>query len=437
MTPTLHQRLLACGMPLLVVESHEAPVATIDLWIRAGAADDPTGAAGMAHFMEHMLFKGTRRRGLGEIERAIEAVGGACNAGTAHDFTHYYVTLPSGGVELAIDALADMAAEAMLDSGELEKERLVILEEYRRKQDDPAGVLDERLDEELYAGGPYRRPVLGDEASIRAIDRRAMQAFYRGRYHAGTMALVAAGDVDADAIAEVAERLTANLRPAAPAAAARPGSRFSAGHRLRLAKLTGGELYVAFAWPAPGWNRPDRVLALDLAQSILGHGRGARLYQELKERRALCSSLSVAYPTQAGDSMFAVIATCRPDGLEALRAALLEELERFVVAPVAAEDDRRARRLMAGAHRFSLETSGSLAMQAGYAWAVAGDLGYFEQYLERLEATGPEDARAALAEVLPPGGAMAERMVEVAVGPEQAAGAASDASASPSKEASA
>jgi predicted Zn-dependent peptidase len=201
---------------------------------------------------------------------------------------------------------------------------------------------------------------------------------------------------------------------------------------LRLAKPTGGELYVAFAWPAPGWNRPDRVLALDLAQSILGHGRGARLYQELKERRGLCSSLSVDYPTHAGDSMFAVIATCRPDGLEALRAAVLDELERFVAAPPAAEDDRRARRLMAGAHLFSLETSGSLATQVGYAWAVGRDLGYFEQYLERLEATGPEDVLAVTSEALP-AGTLAERMVELAVGPEPDAEAAS---ATPGKEAS-
>jgi predicted Zn-dependent peptidase len=406
---------LACGMPLLMMPNRDVAVATADVWVHTGASDEPEEVAGVSHFLEHMLFKGTEKWGVGEIERAIEAVGGVCNAGTSFDFTHYYVTLPSSGIDQAIGMLVGMMRSATLDGGELDRERQVILEEYRRKQDNPQGLLWERLYEEMFAAGRYRRSVIGSEATIKAIDRERMMAYYRRRYGPENLALVVTGEIDPARVIETAERETAGFNAPVEAHADEP-TQFAGGKRLHLNKPTGGEIYVAFAFPAPGWNRPAKVMALDLAQCLLGEGRAARLYQSLKEERGLCSSIGVGFPTHQTDSLAAVCATCRPDQLDALRDGVIEELRRFVAATPEAADDARARRLLASAHRFSLETCGGLASQIGYAWTVGGDLRHLEQYLEELDATTAEQARAAAAECFG-NGEMAERMVEIAVGP--------------------
>jgi zinc protease len=411
---------LSCGMPLLILPVHDAPVATADVWVHTGAADEPDELAGVSHFLEHMLFKGTERRGLGEIERAIEAVGGVCNAGTSFDYTHYYVTLPSAAIDTGIEMLADMARASTLDAGELEKERLVILEEYRRKQDNPVGLLWERLYQEFFTGGRYRRTVIGSEETIRAIDRPRMLDYYRRRYTPANLTLIVAGNIEPDRVIETAEGVTAGFDRVLDPVPVEP-TRCASGKRIHLPKQTGGELYVAFAFPAPGWDRPDRILALDLAQSLLGQGRAARLYRSIKEERGLCSSIGISLPCHQADSLIAVAATCRPDQLDALREAVVEELRAFTAGPPDPENDARARRLLAGAHRFSLETSGSLTSQIGYAWTISGGLRHLTHYLDDLDAVTGEQIRAAAAECFGSGGSatqLADRMVELSVGPE-------------------
>ena len=205
MERTTQQHALGNGIPLLIFENHEAAVATADVWVRTGAADEPDELSGVSHFLEHMLFKGTDKWGLGEIERAIESVGGVCNAGTSYDFTHYYITMPSGAVGTGIELLAEMVRRSTLDPTELEKERLVILEEYRRKQDHPAAVLYERLYQELFESGPYHEPVIGHEETIRAIDRDRMLDYYRKRYSPQNLTLVVTGDIDPEQVIAQAE----------------------------------------------------------------------------------------------------------------------------------------------------------------------------------------------------------------------------------------
>ena len=136
---TLHK--LSCGMPLLICANHEVELATVDIWVRTGSGHEPPAVNGISHFLEHMLFKGTAQYGLGEIENRIESLGGVCNAATSLDFTHYYVTIPSSHVNTAVEMICEMIRSSTLEASELEKERLVILEEYRRKQDHPTGIL--------------------------------------------------------------------------------------------------------------------------------------------------------------------------------------------------------------------------------------------------------------------------------------------------------
>jgi predicted Zn-dependent peptidase len=407
---------LACGVPLLTHANRDVAVATADVWVRTGAADEPPEIAGVSHFLEHMMFKGTERFGLGEIERAIEAVGGVSNAATSYDFTHYYVTLPSSHVGLAIDMLAEMVGRSTLDAAELEKERLVILEEWRRKQDNPAGVLYELLYESFFAGGPYRTTVLGSEQTIRAIDRDRMMDYYRRRYSRDNLCLVVTGHFDREAIVGHAERAFADftrpldtLRPDPPAA-------LGAQRRVHRERPTGGEVYLAFALPAPGMEDPGAVLALDVAQFVLGQGRASILYQTLKEKQGVCSSIGSHFPTHLRPSFFLVSATCRPDQRAALREALARELRRFAVEQPSGPAMERARRLLAAAHRFSMESSGGASGNLGYYYTMTGGTEFLDRYLDRLAAVTPAQVSETFARWTRPD-ALDETLYEVSVGP--------------------
>ena len=196
-------------------------------------------------------------------------------------------------------------------------------------------------------------------------------------------------------------------------------TRFGQGKRIHVAKPTGGELYVAFAFAAPGMNRQERVLPLDMAQFILGQGRASTLYQNIKEKRGLCSSISSFYPTHMGDSLFVVAATCLPEQQGPLREAITQELQRFVETVPEEPAMRRAFRLQASAHRFSMETTGSAATNVGYYYTLAGETGFLDTYLERLERVTDEDVREATIETVQPG-ELEQAMVEVSVGPDGA-----------------
>ena len=407
---------LACGMPLLLHENHEVAVATADVWVRPGAADEPPHLAGVSHFLEHMLFKGTARFGLGEIEQTIERVGGVCNAGTSYDFTHYYVTLPSAAIGTGIEMLSEMVRHSTLDAAELEKERLVILEEWRRKQDYPPGILFERLYAEQFESGAYHDPVIGYESTIRSIDRDGMADYYRRRYGPGTMVFVVAGDFDPDAVIARAEAAFAGFdRPTAPLQP-EPPQRLATGRRIHEEKPTGGELYVTFSFPAPGVDRRERIMPLEIVQCILGQGRASQLYQSLKEKRGLCSSIGLHFPTHLRRSLIVAVATCLPEQRQPLRAALLDELRAFAAAPPDPRAMARARRLLAAGHRFSLETSGGVTSQLGYFQTLTGDVSIVDDYIALLEAVTPEQVVDAAREIFQP--ASIEAIVnEVSVGP--------------------
>lgn len=412
---------LSCGIPLLIRRNHEVAVATVDAWVRTGAADEPPEVAGVSHFLEHMLFKGTEHRGLGQIEREIENVGGVCNAGTSYDFTHYYVTLPSASMGVGVDVIADIMRRATLDPGELERERMVILEEYRRKQDHPVGILGERLYEEIFERGPYHESVIGTEQTIAAIDRERMLEYYRKRYTPHSITLVVTGDVQPRQVLDQAERAFAGFDRPVVQMRPDPELSYGLGKRVYVPHPTGGEVYVAFAFGSPGMNRPDAVLPLDIAQSILGQGRASRLFQSLKEKQGLCSMISTYFPTHLRDSLFAVIATCPPDKREPLRRAFIAELEAFAGALPETQQFNRAFRVLESDHLFAMETSTEAASLLGYYYTMTGSTEFIDRYIDRLGAVTPEQMCQVFTNSIRPGQIEAQ-VTEVAVGPNGSSG---------------
>jgi zinc protease len=412
---TVHK--LSCGMPFIICENHEIEVATADIWVRTGSADEPVEINGVSHFLEHMLFKGTKRYGLGEIENRIESLGGVCNAATSLDFTHYYVTMPSGHIGTGIEMLGEMVRSSTLDESELEKERLVILEEYRRKQDHPTGILYEQLYATFFQTGPYHQSVIGTEETIQSINREQMLDYYHKRYSPENMALVICGDVTHE-ITHRAESVFSGFAREQKILQDPPPTKYGRGTRNHIEKPTGGEVYVTWSFPAPGLGQPGSIQDLDIAQFILGQGRASILHQQLKEKKNLCSSISTYYPTHTHDSLFVFMATCTPGQRDALRDGLISEITTFLNSPPDTSTLTRARRLLCSSHLFSMETSSGAATNTGYYYTLTGDTAFLDEYIRNMDNITPESVRNAALEVFGSGN-LSDTMVEISVGPEE------------------
>jgi zinc protease len=367
-------------LTVILAEHRGADVVAVQLWVRAGARDERDDQAGLSHFLEHLLFKGTPTRGPGEIDRTISALGGEMNAATSQDFTYYHVVLPARHLTTALDVIADAAMNAVFDPAELERERLVVLEEIRRSRDNPGGYLWRILTREHFAGHPYGLDVLGTPESIGAAPRERIVDYYRHRYAPGNAAVVVAGNVDpAEALAQVQktfggwERRPVPDRPLVVA----PG--LGEVRRARESR-TLQQSYLGMAWRAPIVPDPD-VYAMDLLSSVLGRGRTSRLYQEVKERRGLVSTIGASFYIQREAGTLTV--TARSNAAEAgeVEAAVLAEAARLRAEPVEGAELARALTGVEAGYAFGHETAEGLAYSYGMAetvWTLEFELGYLD-----------------------------------------------------------
>jgi zinc protease len=275
------------GLTLLCEPMRSAPVVALQAWVNVGSADEAQDLAGVAHLHEHMLFKGTERRGVGEIARTVEAAGGEINAWTSFDQTVYHVVLAASEMATGVDILADALQRSAFDAGELSREIEVVVEEIRRAQDTPSRRVSNALFELAYDRHPYRRPVLGTAETVRGLTRERVVGFYKKHYRPDRTTVVAVGDFDPEELARLVQRSFAGWQAAAAAPlvdrAAEPPQTQA---RARLLVEDVREARLAVAWHVPGLRHED-IAAIDALSMILGHGEGSRLFVEVRRRREL------------------------------------------------------------------------------------------------------------------------------------------------------
>ena len=210
----VHFEKLPNGLGVLLLESHAAPVAEIEVWANVGSADERPGEEGLAHFHEHMLFKGTERRGVGDVAAEVEGAGGRINAFTSFDVTCYHATLPSAEVSTGLDVLSDAVLHSVFDEQEIGREIEVVLEEIRRSEDSPGSVLGNALFAEAYQQHPYRAPILGTHESVASLDRARIRTFFERWYRPDNLSVVVVGEFDRQALlAQIHQTFGALDRP--------------------------------------------------------------------------------------------------------------------------------------------------------------------------------------------------------------------------------
>ncbi len=400
-------------MPVIVQEQRGSDVVALQLWVRVGARDETSSEQGLAHYLEHMLFKGTATRPPGFVDRDVEGVGGRINAATSWDYTYYHVLLPGTSAVAGIEMLADVAVNATLDAALLDQEKQVVLEEMRLNDDNPARVLSRRLFSDLFPGHPYGRQVIGSPELVRGLARETLAGFYRRHYVPESFALVVVGAVHPDEMVATAGRAFGRLprtgfRRLPPPAAATPRS-----HSDTLVR-PGASAYLGMAWPAPRLAAPDTP-AVDLLATILGRMRSSRLVQALRERTRLVSTVRTGFAAMEGAGAILLTAQLEPSNLAAAESAVLSELQRVREDGVTEAERRRAITRAEAERAFAAETVEGRAVMLGRGetmWTLADELAY----VQRLRAVTAEEIRGAARRYLDP-----ERYVRHALVPPGAA----------------
>ncbi len=334
------------GLRVLLLEDHRSPVASVQIWYRVGSRNEHPGATGLAHFLEHMMFKGTPAHGKGEFARIVEQNGGRDNAFTSQDVTSYFVNIAADKVDLVLALEADRMRHLLLDPKEIDSERQVVMEERRtRTDDDPDGFLSEELSAIAFEAYPYRWPTIGWMEDIRRITPADLRAFYDTYYVPNNALLVVVGDIRAP---ELLERIRALFGPV-PRGAVVPAVTAveppQLGDKRVTVRKAGAQLpIVMIAYHVPNYRSSDAP-ALELLSTILSEGRASRLYRKLVYEGQVALGAGGDYSYGSADpNLFWFYATPLPGHTpEAMEQALLAEVERLKTEPVPEEELERAK----------------------------------------------------------------------------------------------
>src|SRR5215510_10088905 len=294
--PPVTEATLDNGLRILILEDHRNPIATVQTWYRVGARNEIPGATGLAHFLEHMMFKGTPTYGKGQLAQVVEENGGQDNAFTSHDVTTYYVNIAADRVDLVLGLEADRMRNLLLDPQEIESERQVVAEERRsRIEDDPEGYLSEEFLAAAYKAHPYGWPVIGWMSDIQRIDARELRAFYDRYYLPNNALFVVAGDVDtARVLARVNETFGKIARGPTPPPMDAVEPPQTAERRVQVYKSDARAAVVYIAFHVPNYASKDAP-ALEVLSTILQEGRTSRLYRRLVYERRMALAIGGEY----------------------------------------------------------------------------------------------------------------------------------------------
>jgi predicted Zn-dependent peptidase len=375
---------------------------TVGVWVGVGSRDESPSLAGASHYLEHLLFKGTRRRDALDISAAIDAVGGEMNAFTSKEYTCFYARVLDSDLPLAVDVVGDLVTSSVIRAADVDAERGVILEEIAMHDDDPTDMVHEQFAQVLFGDGPLARPVLGTVDSIEAIGRTAINGYYRRRYRPQDMVVAAAGNVDHATVVRLVKKafgaagmLDGDTGPAP----VRGGRLLTTSSGVRVVRRTTEQANVVLG--GPGVARTDeRRFALGVLNAALGGGMSSRLFQEVREKRGLAYSVYSYHAQYADTGLFGVYAGCVPRKVDDVLAICREELAKVAAAGITAEELERGKGQLRGSMVLGLEDTGSRMSRIGKAELVYGEQLSVDDVLARIDTVTLDQVSEVAAEVL-------------------------------------
>ena len=369
------------GQTVVIQEVHDNPIVIIDTWIKTGSINETDENNGVAHFLEHLFFKGTSKHPAKEFDRILESKGAVTNAATSKDFTHYYILIPSQYFELALDLHSDMLLNPLIPRKELEKERKVVIEEISKNNDKPTTVLYRNMIKGFYTAHPYKRDVIGTKEVIETISREQILDFYNNWYTPQNMTTVIIGDIDTQKALELVK--TKFNKPADLNAKKQE-------HKYKLDKrpsvqtenkeemnVETGYILIGFKGCHPITNKDS--YALDVLSTILGDGKSSRLYKNIKEQKQLVHSISAYHSSMRDDSIFYISANY-----------------------ITEEEIQKAKNIIERDTFYSRESVSNIAGSIGYTATLTNDTSYYKNYLDNINKVTADDLKRVAKEYLNP-----------------------------------
>ncbi len=378
------------GLTVLLQENRSAPVVALNMWVKVGSVYEQDAEAGISHVYEHMLFKGTTTRGVGEIAQEIEGSGGDINAFTSFDHTVYHITLASRFLDIGLAVMADAIQHSSFDPDELRKEQEVVLEEIKRGEDIPRRKLTEAVFATSYQRHPYRRPVIGNEQTVKSLTRPHILSFFHTWYVPNNMTLVVTGDFDPLAVLPGIQAAFQEFHPRRLPALQIPQEPAQCEPRTVVLADDIQETLLDVAYHVPGVLHRDSY-AIDLLSFIIGGGESSRLYQTVKAEQELVHAI-YTYPFLPKDpGLFVIGASLEGERWQEALTGILAEVERVQRDGVTTAELDRAKRNLESEFIFQRETVQGQASQLGYFEAVLDDLAFESRYLKAITRTTPQD----------------------------------------------
>ena len=393
MTEVVHR--LPSGLTVAVEPMTSTRTVSIGVWIGVGARDEPDAIAGVSHFLEHLLFKGTDRRSAIDISQAVDRVGGDINAYTAKEYTTYYCRVPARAADLGLELLGDVLTRPALRDTDVESERQVILDELAMDDDSPEDVAHRVFAEQVFGGHPLGRETAGERDSVRSITTDDVREFFARHYRTGSAVVAVAGAVDPDHVIErVADVFGSmpegdgRLHREAPE---RTGRSVAVDDDTEQVHLVVGGRSIAR-------TDPDRE-ALDVVNHVLGGGLSSRLFDEIRERRGLAYSVFSSAAAYADAGMWSVYAGTLPEHAAEVHELVGVEIRRLVDDGITADELDIATGYLTGSYEMGLEDSGARMSRLGGQLTLLGHVRSIEEQLDRWQAVTLEDTRRVIERV--------------------------------------
>jgi len=389
---------LESGLSIIIREDHSAPVVSAQAWCKTGSINEGQWlGAGLSHVLEHMLFKGTSTRPGSRIDQEVQEAGGYMNAYTSFDRTVYWINVPNTGAKVAIDILCDIMQNASLPAEELEKEKQVILREMDMNQDDPGQRSARRLFETAYTRSPYRFTIIGYPDIYNRVNREDVFGYYKGNYVPNNVFFVVVGDVNAQEVEDQIRAAYAKSKLHALQPFVLPEEPKQIAPREVIEEAPIELAHFHYSWHIPDLRHPDIPL-LDILATVLGNGRSSRLFQEVRDKRGLVSSIDAWTYTPGNPGLFGVSALTDAHKFALAQTVILAEIERLKTTPILESELSKAVKQFTAATLANRKTMQGQAQDLGFGWVAANDLNFSARYLEAVKRATPQDLQRVAAE---------------------------------------
>jgi zinc protease len=391
--PPPQQLTLDNGLMLIHQPTVGTGVVAIDIWIKAGSIFEPDEWSGMAHFLEHMIFKGSDRVLPGMFDQAIESHGGMANAATGYDYAHYYMVMAQQHFASTLPYLAEILVHATIPAASFDAERQVVLEEMRKAWDEPDYLAYQRVGEQIYPPHGYSRPILGTPETLATLTPELMRQFHRSFYQPENMTIVVVGDVDQATTIDLIQQHFMGFAPALKLPVDQPmvATPIVQQQRQDLQLPQVEESRLMLNWLTPGWGQADRQAGLrlgyglDLLSLVLASGRTSRLVQELVETKGLVYGVDANFALQRDSGVLSLTAWLEETELETVEAILHDRVAELLTQPISDAELKRYQRFLCNEAAYSSELPEQLASLYGY-YAMVGDLSAIAEYPRQIAA---------------------------------------------------